>query len=38
MLITDVTSPLAALSIGLIVLGVILIAASIVYPRLRPAD
>ena len=37
-LITDVTSPLAALSIGLIVLGVILIAASIVYPRLRRAE
>jgi hypothetical protein len=38
MLITDVTSPLAALSIGLIVLGVILIAAFILYPRLRPAE
>ncbi len=34
-LITDVTSPLAALSIGLIVLGIILIAAAILYPRLR---
>jgi hypothetical protein len=37
-LITDVTSPLAALSIGLIVLGVILIVAAILYPRLRPAE
>ncbi len=38
MLITDVTSPLAALSIGLIVLGIVLIAASILYPGLRPAE
>ena len=37
-LIMDVTSPLAALNIGLIVLGVILIAAAILYPRLRPTD
>jgi len=37
-LITDVTSPLAALSIGLIVLGAILIAAAILYPRLRPSE
>jgi len=37
-LIADVTGPLAALSIGLIVLGVILIAASIIYPRLRPSE
>ncbi len=38
LLITDVTGSLAALSIGLIVLGVILIAASIIYPRLRPSE
>jgi hypothetical protein len=37
-LITDVTSPLAALSIGLIVLGVILIAVAIAYPRLRRTE
>ncbi|HEY40580.1 MAG TPA: hypothetical protein G4O18_01830 [Dehalococcoidia bacterium] len=37
-LIAAVTGPLAALSVGLIVLGVILIAASILYPRLRPAE
>ena len=36
-LITAVTSPLAALSIGLIVLGIILIVAAILYPRLRPS-
>ncbi|UCB42588.1 MAG: hypothetical protein JSV77_09055 [Dehalococcoidales bacterium] len=36
--ITAVTGPLAALSIGLIVVGVILIAASIIYPRLRPSE
>jgi hypothetical protein len=37
-LITDVTNPMAALSIGFIVLGAILIAAAIFYPRLRPSD
>jgi hypothetical protein len=37
-LIAAGTGPLAALSIGLIVLGVILIAAAVIYPRLRPAD
>jgi hypothetical protein len=37
-LITAVTSPIAAFSIGLIVLGVILIATAIIYPRLRPAS
>jgi len=37
-LITDVTGPLAAFSIGLIVVGVILIAAAILYPRLRPSE
>ena len=37
-LIAAVTGPLAAFSIGLIVLGVVLIAASILYPRLRPAE
>ncbi|HEY31632.1 MAG TPA: hypothetical protein G4O10_00835 [Dehalococcoidia bacterium] len=37
-LIPAVTGPLAALSIGLIVLGVILIAASIIYPRWRLSE
>jgi len=37
-LIAYVTGPLAALSIGLIVLGVVLIAASVIYPRWRPSE
>ena len=35
LLINDVTAPLQTLSIGLIAVGVILIAVSIVYPRMR---
>ena len=38
MLIADVTGGLAALSIGLIVLGAALIATAILYPRLRRAE
>ncbi len=37
-LLTDVTGPLATLNIGLIVVGIILIAAAILYPRLRPSE
>lgn len=37
-LFTDVTSPLAALNIGLIVIGIILIAVAIIYPRLRSSE
>lgn len=37
-LLTDVTSPLAALNIALIVLGIVLIAVAILYPRLRPSE
>ncbi|UCB43009.1 MAG: hypothetical protein JSV77_11290, partial [Dehalococcoidales bacterium] len=36
--LNDVTGPLAALNIGLIVVGIILIAAAIIYPRLRPPE
>jgi len=36
MLLTDLTAPLLTLSIGLIVGGVVLIATSVIYPRLRP--
>ena len=36
--LTGVTGPLAALNIGLIVIGIILIAVAIIYPRLRPPE